>query len=107
MGNCLSDSAIRDEELNTAHSARAHASHMAVNPLGKIVQFGDCYTEFAENDPIAMAEQLQSVHFADNGIESANKVVNREKAAMISRNAKLKLQSQACEEIIEKALDFD
>lgn len=62
-----------------------------------------------DNDPLATAEGLMNVEFRDNDLGPVDKVENLEKAFVIGKNAKGKLQSQvaSAEKEVEVACDFD
>lgn len=106
MGTCMSESQAREEDLQTRYLPRTQASHMAVNPVGMVIQYGISHVALQENDPLTSAERLMDVEFKDNGLEPVDKAVNWEKAEMIGKNAKLKVQAQA-EPEVEVAFSFE
>ena len=107
MGNCLSEGTVRDEDLHTFAAPHNHASHMVFNPLGRVVQFGNPHSELNDDDPISKANQLQQVNWVDNGIPPMSKATNREKAELISRNARQRPQAKVAEAEVEANVDFE
>jgi len=102
----MSENQAKEEDLQTRYMPRAQASHMPVNPVGVIIQYGTFNAAIHENDPLVSAERLMDVEFKDNGLEPVDKAVNWEKTEMIGRNAKGKAMAQA-EPEVEMAYNFE